>query len=227
MVGTDVGKLTQVTNARLDAERSSSPRHPLHAKHTRHTIMAHPATAASHPPGFPVPHTPYALDALMHSKGTALASAVFAVRSSRLVAKVLPRAAVGAGLWHEARLQAVAARAGVAPAVHALTFTADYAYLIMDRVDGMSVADTFGDAESKAPEFETSEEGRPVAEGVRDALRRLAAAGIVYRDRTPYNFILTDDGGVMVIDFEHAEAVEGAGHVGDPGGGPLWDADFF
>lgn len=103
-----------------------------------------------------------------------------------------------------------------------MTFSADYAYLVMDRV-GLSIADTFRDSRSKDPTFEF-EEGKAVAKGVRDTLRRLAAAKILYLDRTPYNFMLIN-GSVMVIDFEHAKAVEGECH--EPDGDPLWDEDYF
>lgn len=69
-------------------------------------------------------------------------------------------------------------------------------YILMERIDGITVADMYGEDASIVP--------KKIWNQIRHIVRRLnSELGIWYLDITPYNFMLDDNGNVYVIDFEH------------------------
>lgn len=182
---------------------------------------AEPRSAYDFGPGAPVPGQGFLLGALHPAcpprKRRERKAAVFLTPDGASVVKVVP-------LLHcppvenEVALQRAAAALGLAPAVHAATFSRSFAFVTMERVEGCTIAEGHGEAEADVPPA--------LAARVRGALRALAGAGIEYKDAQPYNFIVRDaSGGVVVIDFEHARLREaGDARLAEQGaeGLPLW-----
>jgi len=138
----------------------------------------------------------------------------------------------------EVRLQRLASniespggRGPLSPAVLAVFYAGPFAYIVMEKVEGLSIADEIGDEEAWSNQFgEPGTEHEELATEVQAAVSALARAGIQYVDRTPYNFMNGIIGGigsrhVCVIDFrfarmaapEVAQAIKGA---------PLWNKDM-
>jgi ankyrin repeat protein len=196
-----------------------------------------PPTAARHPPGFIVPGTATVLGSCLAGRDTAAASAVFeCAGDAGRVVKCIPLTHGGslARVWAAAELQARAAAARLAPAVTSLSHSPAYAYLVMARVAGASLADMYGEEGTDAAVCEAAHPR--VAAAVHAALEALAALRIVFHDRTAYNFMETGAfgaGNLLVVDFEHAELAatpEAARAALDAAraveGARLWDPRF-
>ena len=71
----------------------------------------------------------------------------------------------------------------------------------MEHVEGMSVADTYGEEDEKTP--------TAVYQQIRMLMKQVAAAGISYPDITGYNVIESSGGrGLVLVDFEHSKCEE-------------------
>ena len=142
-------------------------------------------------------------------------AAVFFAPDGAAVVKVVPLLFCPP-VENEVVLQRAAAALGVAPAVHAVTFSRAFAFVTMEKVDGATVADVYGEAEADAPP--------DVAARARAVLRALARARIHFPDAQPYNFIEErGTGRLAVIDFEHAKMRDaGDEELEEQGRGPLW-----
>ncbi len=100
----------------------------------------------------------------------------------------------------EESFQHEAAELGLAPPIYSETSYNGERILLMKRIQGMCLADFYGEDVSAIP---TS-----IWEQVRNILQTLWNVGIVYPDITGYNFIVeTDTEKVWVIDFGHARRV--------------------
>lgn len=94
----------------------------------------------------------------------------------------------------EARLQKMAAKVGLSPAVRRTTANT----ITMDNVQEMCIADKYGEQIRMIPKW--------IRQEIVEILWTLYAdLGIQYVDVTPYNFIEKDDK-VWIIDFGHARA---------------------
>jgi hypothetical protein len=205
-------------------------------------------------PGFAIPALGVCLGAPIFRKDDPRKAAIFAAQpmmasagagagaaaDSRgdLVVKVIPTARPGAreGIEREVALQTEAHALGLSPAVHGLVHsdTLPCSFLLMERVLGSSLADD--EEESADPDYFV--DNYPAEAGqVRSILRKLAAASILYPDRTAYNFMRVHAKGtpeaaapvprLYVIDFEHAtkESSKELCLI-EAEAEPIWNEDF-
>ena len=183
-----------------------------------------PRSAYDFNEGTPVPGQGLALGSLHPScpsrsvKREKKAAVFLSPDDSSVVVKVIPLLHCPS-VENEVRLQRMAAEMGVAPCVHGVTYTKAFAFMTMERVNGETMADLYGEAEENTPP--------ELAAQVRAILRTLAVAGLEFPDAQPYNFLVDEDSGrVVVIDFEHA-VMRDAGNsaLGEQGaeGSALWN----
>jgi serine/threonine protein kinase len=118
----------------------------------------------------------------------------------------------------EESLQRDAAQLGVAPAIHSTISHNGSPVLLMKRVEGMSLADFYG--EDDVP--------YTVWRQIREILQRLWNLGIEYVDITPYNFMIEPESGKLwVVDFGHARRIPMCGALrGILNGGSAWNAEY-
>jgi tRNA A-37 threonylcarbamoyl transferase component Bud32 len=68
--------------------------------------------------------------------------------------------------------------------------------MISEKIWSLNVADYYGDGDDKTPDN--------VYDKIRDIIRQLLNADIVYPDITGYNFIEDKNGEIWIVDFGHA-----------------------
>jgi tRNA A-37 threonylcarbamoyl transferase component Bud32 len=95
----------------------------------------------------------------------------------------------------EPELQAVGAKLGISPKVRSVIKHSDHWILEMDKLDGCSLADEYGDNPEDIPNW--------IWEEIRFLLILLFENNIQYQDITPYNFMKVDEK-IFVIDFGDA-----------------------
>lgn len=110
-----------------------------------------------------------------------------------------------AAIQNEIDLQIEAAELGVAPKLYHHCVCKGKVYIEMEKLDGMSLADMYGDAPEDLPD--------DMWDQVHDIVHRLYLHGIHYIDLTAYNFIVDNHERVRIIDFGHAKKVVNAKHV--------------
>lgn len=71
----------------------------------------------------------------------------------------------------------------------------DNQFLTTQKINGLSVADTYGESFDKVPPL--------IVNQIRDIVRKLYAVGIVYPNITGYNFIIDRMSRVWVVNFKH------------------------
>ena len=65
----------------------------------------------------------------------------------------------------------------------------------MEKIDGMSVSDMYGENANAVPSS--------IFDEIRGIVRELYVAGIVYPDITGYNFMIDKSDRIWIIDFGH------------------------
>jgi len=103
--------------------------------------------------------------------------------------------------YTEAQLQDVSARLGYSPRILSVIDRKDHSIIRMERVDGETLSDKYGDVAKDTPES--------IWNKIRDMLSALYDEGIEYVDITPYNFMETKDGDIKIIDFGDAKYTDG------------------
>jgi Tol biopolymer transport system component len=128
--------------------------------------------------------------------------------------KLLPAAFAGdpdrvARLRREAQVLASLSHANIA-AIHGLEESGGVPVLVLELVEGPTLADRI--AAGRLPLDDSYAIARQVADGLEAAHER----GIVHRDLKPANIKLRPDGGVKVLDFGLAKALESSQHTTGP-----------
>lgn len=115
----------------------------------------------------------------------------------------------------EVRLQRRAHSCGVpTPAVVDWTVQDGCGFLLMELMaDSYCIYDFYGDASEEWSWFasQPARKGEAVPDAVTVAhlITRLNDAGMLFPDRTPFNFMVHNDGHLVVIDYGHAEQWRG------------------
>jgi hypothetical protein len=105
----------------------------------------------------------------------------------------------------EAAASRRASAAGVLTPAHlAITSDANLVYSIFEWLESSTFYDFYGE---QAERWEGVPNNARAA--VRDVLDALYDEGILFRDRTAFNFIVTEGGEVAIVDFEHASLRDG------------------
>jgi len=96
----------------------------------------------------------------------------------------------------EAELQRIASKYKFCPEIYDVAYSTDKAFITMENLNEMCIADKYGEDPSKLPETYWNQ--------IREILKTLLyEEGIEYIDITPYNFIEKEDK-IYIIDFGHA-----------------------
>ena len=88
--------------------------------------------------------------------------------------------------------------------IHGLEESGETRALVMELVDGETLADRIGNGPLRL------EEAVPIARQIADALEAAHERGIVHRDLKPANIKVREDGSVKVLDFGLAKARDSA-----------------
>ncbi len=145
------------------------------------------------------------------------------IRLQRDVAiKALPDTMAGdaeriARFEREAQVLASLSHPNIA-AIYGLEQFGDSRYLVLEFVDGQSLADRLTETQGPsapaaargggAPRALSTDEAMAIAKQILDALEAAHEKGIVHRDIKPANIMLTADGSVKVLDFGLARVIE-------------------
>jgi tRNA A-37 threonylcarbamoyl transferase component Bud32 len=103
--------------------------------------------------------------------------------------------------YTEAQLQDVSARLGYSPRILSVVDRKDSSIIRMERVDGHTLSDKYGDLAKDIPEL--------VWNKIRTMISALYDEGVEYVDITPYNFMEIEDGNIKIIDFGDAKYSDG------------------
>ena len=149
--------------------------------------------------------------------------------------KVLPEAFVTdpdrlARFEREAKVLASLNHPNIA-GIHGLEQTGDTRALVLELVDGPTLAELLVDRSGRSSDRPIEQSGLPVddalpiARQIADALEAAHEAGVVHRDLKPANIKVTPEGTVKVLDFGLAKALDPtAGPDGDPANSPTLTA---
>ncbi|MFB7943434.1 class IV lanthionine synthetase LanL [Kitasatospora phosalacinea] len=122
-------------------------------------------------------------------------------------------------LRHEAELLGRLADSGLTPRVHALVEQQDSLFLVQERVPGQALGSWVAARLRRdgTPDVRWAEAG-PLALALLDLVERVHRRGLVLRDLSPGNVLVTPDGDVRLVDLELAvPAGVLAGSAGTPG----------
>ena len=151
---------------------------------------------------------PYRIDALLGSGGM---GEVYRARDTKLnrdvALKVLPESFTAdpdrvARFTREAHVLASLNHPNIA-AIHGFEDSGDVHALVLELVEGTTLADRIARAPLALPE------ALPIARQIADALAVAHEHGVVHRDLKPANIKVRDDGTVKVLDFGLAKPVQG------------------
>ena len=105
-------------------------------------------------------------------------------------------------------------------AIYGLEESGDVRALVMELVEGLTIADMIAQAASLKPHASglSLDEALPIARQIDDALEAAHEQGIIHRDLKPANIKVRPDGTVKVLDFGLAKAIEQGGRDFSPAG---------
>ena len=103
--------------------------------------------------------------------------------------------------YAEAQLQDVSARLGFSPRILSVIDRKDYSIIRMERVDGITLSDKYGDLAKDIPEW--------IWNKIRNMIVHLIDEGVEYIDITPYNFMEINHNDIKIIDFGDAKYSDG------------------
>ena len=103
--------------------------------------------------------------------------------------------------YAEAQLQDVSARLGFSPRILSVIDRKDYSIIRMERVDGVTLSDKYGDLAKDIPEW--------IWNKIRNMIVHLIDEGVEYIDITPYNFMEINHNDIKIIDFGDAKYSDG------------------
>ena len=105
-------------------------------------------------------------------------------------------------------------------AIYGLEESGDVRALVMELVEGLTIADMIAQAASLKPYASglSLDEALPIARQIADALEAAHEQGIIHRDLKPANIKVRPDGTVKVLDFGLAKAIEQGGRDFSPAG---------
>lgn len=101
---------------------------------------------------------------------------------------------------NEIKLQRRAAKLKLTPKIIDYFWDESTAYILMERIEGKSLYDLYGDKSKDVP--------TKIFDQIRDILEKLYSAGIEYSDISSYNFMINTTGKMFVIDFGHAKEIK-------------------
>lgn len=101
---------------------------------------------------------------------------------------------------NEIKIQRKVSKLKLAPKIIDFFWEDDVAYVMMDRIDGESIYELYGDNPRDVP--------IKVFNQIREIIERLYFSGIEYSDISSYNFIIDKSGKMYVIDFGHAKEIK-------------------
>ena len=101
---------------------------------------------------------------------------------------------------NEIELQIISNKNNLSPKILDYYIRDDVMYIIMEKVNGKTIYDLYGDSINDVP--------IDIIEKIHKILSKLLFLGIEYKDITSYNFILTNNNELKVIDFGHAKKIE-------------------
>lgn len=96
----------------------------------------------------------------------------------------------------EVSLQKLAGTFVSTPKVFNTVSIGDYTYLVMQKIKGKTLYDIYGDNPKNMP--------TRIWNDIHNIVNTLFQHNIHYVDITPFNFIITEDEDIFVIDFGHA-----------------------
>lgn len=182
-------------------------------------MMTPPSHSAAPSPGSTV--GPYVVERELGRGGMGVVFLAKDSRLDRLVAiKALPPALAGdpdrlARFEREAKVLASLNHPGVA-AIHGLEESAGHRYLVLEFVEGETLADRL--ARGPIP----VDEALPLARQIAEALEAAHEKGVIHRDLKPGNIMVTPEGAAKVLDFGLARAGnESASTSIGPGASPI------
>lgn len=99
---------------------------------------------------------------------------------------------------HEKEMQKYVIEKDIVNVPRVISYNKQFKRMVMSKVDGMTVADMYGENVKDVPD--------EVYKKLVDIVRDLKDNGVCYPDFTGYNFIIdnNDNDKIWVIDFEHA-----------------------
>ena len=115
---------------------------------------------------------------------------------------------------HEAHMLALVECLRRSPHLVDIFEQSSHVFLVEEYVDAPSLRDVVeGDTDAPAAPL-PADEARALAMGLAETMAAFHAIGVVIGDFNPNNLLVTDGGGLLVIDLEHARP------TGQPSGGP-------
>lgn len=101
---------------------------------------------------------------------------------------------------NELDLQKMASKLNVAPKIIDNYYHEHKMYVLMEKINGMTLADIYGEDKKDIP--------KKIWNEIHNIIEKLYYSGIQYVDITPYNFMVDSNGKVFVIDFGHAMPIK-------------------
>lgn len=101
---------------------------------------------------------------------------------------------------NELDLQKRASKLNIAPKIIDNYYHDHKMYVLMERINGVTIADMYGEEKKDIP--------KKIWNEIHDIIEKLYYVGIQYVDITPYNFMIDSNEKIKVIDFGHASQIK-------------------